>query len=32
MTVVPELRFASSGDPYTILGLDLAGTRTRKPV
>jgi len=31
-TVVPSLRFASSGDPYTILGLDLAGTRAQNPV
>ena len=32
VTVVPELRFASSGGPYAILGLDLAGTHARTPV
>ena len=32
VTVVPTLRFAASGDPYTILGLDLAGTRSSQPV
>jgi ribosomal protein S18 acetylase RimI-like enzyme len=32
VTVLPTLRFASAGDPYTILGLDLAGTRAREPV
>ena len=32
VTVVPELRFASHGEPYAILGLDLAGTRARKAV
>ena len=25
--VVPELRFAAGGEPYAILGLDLAGAR-----
>jgi ribosomal protein S18 acetylase RimI-like enzyme len=25
--VVPELRFAPGGEPYAILGLELAGTR-----
>ena len=30
--VVPELRFAAGGEPYAILGLDLAGTRSRTPV
>jgi ribosomal protein S18 acetylase RimI-like enzyme len=29
-TVVPELRFAASAEPYAILGLDLAGTRRRR--
>ena len=32
VTVVPELRFASSGEPYAVLGLDLAGTRGPMPV
>ena len=30
--VVPRLRFASSGEPYAILGLDLEGTRAHTPV
>lgn len=32
VTVVPELRFAASSEPYAILGLDLAGTPGRGPV